>query len=155
MSRMAAFSAILLLPLFAATSDNQPLAKYKAIETYEIRPGIVIMPRYTSDHQVCEVGIETRHYSPDLIRLDSELSRTAVNQIVDELAPLSERGPAAENGNFGNEQSSQEGQGLTTYIDYQNVSVQIYGNVTSGPKSQTEVVDNVVATIRWKNRKCS
>jgi hypothetical protein len=154
MSRMATLSALFLLPLIAGTSDNQSLSRYKAIETYEIRPGIVIMPRYTSGHEVCEVGIERRHYSPEIIRLNSDLSRKEVDQIVDDLAPPSDRGPAANIGKIGNELMSQEGNSFATSIDYQNVTVQIYGPATE-PDSGDVVIENIVATIRWKNRKCS
>ena len=32
---------------------------------YEIRPGVLVMPRYAQDGQVWEVGMEKRRYSPN------------------------------------------------------------------------------------------
>jgi hypothetical protein len=38
------------------------------------------MPRYSADGQVCEIGIEKRHFSPEEISLNSGLSGTEINQ---------------------------------------------------------------------------
>src|SRR5271154_3302293 len=62
-----AFAAVLLLA--AANPEHDKFAKYKSVEAYEIRPGILMMPRYSSDGQVCQIGLEKLHYSPETIRL--------------------------------------------------------------------------------------
>jgi hypothetical protein len=30
------------------------MAKYKAVEAYEVRPGILVFPTYSEDGEVCE-----------------------------------------------------------------------------------------------------
>lgn len=142
-------AAALLLP--SANPAHEKFAKYKAVEAYEIRPGVLMMPRYSTDGQVCEIGLEKLHYSAETIRLDSSLSRKEIDQIFDELVPAEERGPKSKDP-FGT-LITQEGQSLTTNVDFENVSIQIYGNASSAGKGGT-TVDEVAATLKWKNRKC-
>jgi hypothetical protein len=53
-----AWIAFILLPVAKAQTDqhNSHFSNYKAVEAYEIRPGILMMPRYAKDGSVCEVG---------------------------------------------------------------------------------------------------
>jgi hypothetical protein len=78
--------------LNASTATQQQFAKYRKIEAYEVRPGILMMPRYTTGDEVCEIGLERLHYSPELIRIDSGLSRKEIDLALDELVPIEERG---------------------------------------------------------------
>ena len=50
-------AVMLLLP--TTNSGREKFAKYKPVEAYEIQPGILMMPRYSADGQVCEIGIES------------------------------------------------------------------------------------------------
>jgi hypothetical protein len=84
---------IALLLLGAAEPGRERFAKYKAIEAYEVRPGFIALPRYTANGQVCQIGLEKLHYSPDMVRLDSELDRKDIDEIFNELVPADERGP--------------------------------------------------------------
>jgi hypothetical protein len=146
----AVLAVTLLSPSFNSTHEG--FAKYKAVEAYEVRPGILMMPNYSADGHVCEIGLATRHYSPELIRLDSDLSRTEIDQIFEEIVPDSERGPRVEDptGTL----IMGRGKGITTNIDYEYVSVQIYSEVTSQPKKKPVVADTIAGVIRWKNREC-
>jgi hypothetical protein len=143
-----AIAAMFLLP--PANPNRERFTKYKAIEAYEIRPGILMMPSYSSDGQVCEIGIEKLHYSPVMIRLGSDLSQKEIDQIFEELVPATERGLKSKDFDG---LISQSGNGLITYIDYENVTIQIYGDASPGKHYVTTVVE-VAATIKWKNRKC-
>ena len=127
-------------------------AKYRPVEAYEIRPGILIVPTYSPDGQVCEIGLEKLHYSAEKIRLDSTLSRKEIAQIFDELVPRDERGPQPE-GTLERGMTTFEGQGIVSDDEYQNVSIQIYGSA-SPVGANAIAADEVVATIKWKNRKC-
>ena len=50
---------------------------------------------------------------------------------------------------------TQPGDILATYIDFQNVSIQIYGDVSpAAGKGATNVDEVVAATLIWKGRKC-
>ncbi|MDP9264473.1 MAG: hypothetical protein M3O85_09160 [Acidobacteriota bacterium] len=153
MSRLIglAFAAALLLP--SANPVREQFAKYKAIEAYEIRPGILMIPSYAEDGQVCKIGLERRHYSPEVIRLDSGLSRKEIEQIVDELAPVDERGSRT-TALGGRDQISEFGHGLVTSSEYENISIQIYSAVFPTSKKHEMVADDIAATIRWNNRKC-
>ena len=47
-----------------ASAQSSRFSKYKTLEAYEIGPGILMMPNFSSDGQVCEIGLEILHYSP-------------------------------------------------------------------------------------------
>ncbi len=119
MSRL--IGAVMAVILFSPSINSalEGFAKYKAVEAYEIRPGILMMPSYSADGQVCEIDLEVRHYSSELVRLDSDLSRTEIDQILDEVVPDSERGPKAKDplGTL----ITRSGGGLTTDIDFEHV----------------------------------
>jgi hypothetical protein len=155
MSRLAGLvcTAMLLL-LVAKPQDDKhnPFSKYKAVEAYEVRPGILMMPSYAEDGQVCEIGLEKRHYSPEVIRLDPDFSHEQIDQIADELVPASERGPKSKD--FANDLIVVDGRGMTTISTYENVSIQIHSAVSPKSKKQEIVATDVAATIQWKNRKC-
>jgi hypothetical protein len=142
--------AVVLL-LIQGNAMHENFVKYKKVEAYEVRPGILMMPRYSADGQVCEIGLQKLHYSPEMIRLDSSLSRKEINEIFDELVPTDERGSKSKD--FTGSLITQSGQSMTTNIDFQNVSIEIYGATSSAGEGGT-VVDEVTATLRWKNRKC-
>jgi hypothetical protein len=126
---------------------NGHFSKFKAVEAYEIRPGILMMPRYAQDGGVCEIGLEPLHYMPDQVKTNPSLSRETIDQIVDELAPADERGPRTKL--FGGRDVTELG-GLTvtTVVEDENVSVQIASRDRSNPS------DYVAVVIRWKNRRC-
>ena len=138
-----AFVAMLLLP--PANPHTQTFAKYKAITAYEIRPGILVMPRYGTNEEVCEIGLEKLHYSPEMIRLDSGLSRAAIDQIFEELAPTSERD--SKSNDLTDNLIAQNGSSLTTITDFEKVTILIYGLASSGARHSV-TTDNVVATIK-------
>ena len=142
-----ACTLILLFPL-ASLKRVEEFSKYKRVETYEIRPGILIMPRYSDSGQVCEIAIEKSHYSPTTIDLDSTLPREVFIRIVDELVPPNERGRLASD--FNEEYLSlYSGNSVTTFKEYENISINIYGKAS--PKGG---VSDVAATVTWKNREC-
>jgi hypothetical protein len=145
-----AFAAMFLLPSASPVREN--FAKYKAIEAYEIRPGILMMPRYSINEQICEIGLEKLHYSPETIRLDSSLSRKEIDQVLEELVPANERG--ARSKDFGGTLITQGGHSITTNTEYENVSIQVYSDASRVSGQSGITADDVVATIKWKNRKC-
>ena len=151
MSKLIGSVAVVLL-LVAANPAREKFAKYKTVEAYEIRPGILMMPRYSADGQVCEIGLEKLHYSPEKIRLDSSLSRKEIDEIFDELVPGDERGPKP-TGVLAQGMTNFSGQSMVSDEEYQNVSIQIYGGVTPDGKVAV-IVDEVTATLKWKNRNC-
>jgi len=67
-----------MLLLSSANPVDGRFARYKQIEAYEIRPDILMMPSYTSDGQICEIGLEKRQYSPAMVRLEPSLTRRSI-----------------------------------------------------------------------------
>jgi hypothetical protein len=151
MSKLIGLAGTFMLLFVAMRPQSGKFPSYKTVEAYEIRPGVLMMPRYSADGQVCEIGLERRHYSPEMIRLDSTLSRKEIDEIVDELAPENERGPK-EVGLVG-DLVLIDGVGLTTTETYENISVEIDSRLM--PSKKLEIAEeNVAATLTWKNRKC-
>ena len=145
-----AFAAMLLLP--SANPVHSTFVKYKAVEAYEIRPGILMMPRYSADGQVCEIGLEGRHYSSETIRLDPSLTRKEVDQIFEELVPPNERG--AKPKGFERDLITQVGHGITTNIEFENVSFQIFSQELPTSRRHEIAISDIAATVHWKSRKC-
>lgn len=104
-----------------------------------------MMPSYSDDGQVCEIALDKVHYTPELIRLDPSLSCKEIDQIFEELVPADERGPKSKD--FEGNLITIVGHGMTTNMDYENVSIQIYSNALRASK-KSEVVDDIAATIK-------
>jgi hypothetical protein len=128
--------------------------KYKPIEAYEIRPGVLAMPRYAQDGQLCEVGVEKRRYSPELIRIDDDFSQKEIDQIVDELVPVSERGQRLK-GLLGG-MMTMMGNSYSNAAVYENVTVLSYGGISGEGKRKNDLKNtgDVAFTIQWTKRKC-
>ena len=137
MSRLVGFALSAMFLLLITNKQSDQFSKYKKVEAYEVRPGILMMPRYAEDGQVCEIGLERWHFLPQEI----------------ELAPANERGPRPksllERGMI-----DLMGNSMVSSDEYENISIKIYGPIL--PTSKADEIDtaNIVATITWKKRKC-
>jgi hypothetical protein len=152
-SKLIVLASTLPFLFLAATTQRDRFSKYKAVETYEVRPGILMMPRYTADGQICEIGLERRHYSPEMIRLDAEIPGETIDQVIDELVPASERGERSKD-LLGGYLIDESGPGMTLTSSYQNVSIYRFSRVLSRSRRGETIEANVAASITWKNRKC-
>jgi len=159
MSRLLGFVCLATILLLGAKPQNEMFAKYKSVEAYEIRPGILAMPRYTEDGQVCEIGVERRSYSPEMIRIEESFSQKEIDQIVDELAPPEERGPRSKD--FPRDMTMLEGQTYTTMAVFEDVTIRTSGAIKSEPtrwrhfrRYRFTTTYNVAFTIQWTKRKC-
>ena len=149
MLKSALLGSILTALLLPVRPQNDTFSKYKSIETYEIRPGILMMPRYATDGQVCEITLEKHHFDNDIADLNTTIPQETFIQLIDELAPANERG--RQTMNFGKEYiAAYSGHSTTTFAEYENVSIDIYG------KSSHECgKGDIVAVIKWKKRACA
>ena len=97
MIRMSLISLIGLVIAVASQpqSSVELSAKYPVITSYEVRPGIVMTPKYTDDGKICEMSFERLRATKSGVMMDSYMSENLVREIVDELAPDLERGSAA------------------------------------------------------------
>ena len=150
MSRLMGLVCIMASLLLFAGAQGGKFSKYRAVEAYEIRPGILMVPKHTSDGQACEIVLERHHFSNETASLDSTMPHEVITQMVDELVPPSERGPLTTN--LGREYlSAYSGNSVTTFADYKNVSIRIFG--IASPAGGASAGD-VVAVIHWNDRKC-
>jgi hypothetical protein len=133
----------LLLPL--AEPQGGRFSKYAPVKTYEISPGVLVMPKYSGAGQLCQAVIQKDHYAKGVADLDSALPRKAITQIFDELAPSAERGPFTSDKELEG-LSLYGGGGVTTFLDYKNVSLDMMRPASSP--------GYIVAVITWKNRGC-
>ena len=135
--------------LFLARPQSDKFSRYKSVEAYEVRPGILMMPRYAEDGQVCEITLEKHHYSSGTANLGSTIPRETFMELVDELVPQSERGQQTMN--FGKEyMSAYGGNGVTTFAEYENVSIRI-----AGIASPRTIAGDIVGIIQWKKKTCA
>jgi len=134
--------AFLLLP---ASPQSERFSSYRRVEAYEVRPGILMMPRFSVDGQVCMVVLQKDHYVHGIADLDSTLSRELVMQVFDELVPPSERGALSTNNEMAR-LSVYSGNGVTSLLDYKNVSLEIARQASSA--------GDIVAVIQWKDHSC-
>ena len=153
MSKYLGLGLLLALALVVGTVAQQDFGKYRKVEAYEVRPGVLMLPRYTVDNQLCEIGLERLHDSPGLIRLDSALSGKEIDQILGELVPVDQRGKPSSLNALG-PLVTQMGHGMTTTTDFENVTIQIYGAASPSSRKDEVTVDDVLATVRWKGRTC-
>lgn len=135
--------AALLLPL--AERGGGRWSKYVRVEAYEIRPGVLILPKYSGDGELCEAVIEKEHYQDGVVDLDSTLPRKVVAGIFDQVAPPAKRGPFTIDKELEG-LSLYGGGGVTTFVDYKNVSLDM--------SRATSDAGYIVAVIAWKRRGC-
>jgi hypothetical protein len=145
MTRLTGLACAIAFLLFPVNSQNERFSKYKQVEAYEVRSGILIMPRYSANGQVCMVIVQKDHYVNGVAVLDSTLPREVVTQIFDELVPPSERGPLSTNNEMAR-LSVYSGNGVTSLLDYENVSFDI--------SRQASSPGDIIAVIQWKGRSC-
>lgn len=145
MTRLTGLACAIAFLFLPVNFQNEQFSKYKRVEAYEVRPGILMMPRYAIDDQVCEVAIQKGYYVNGMIQYDSTLPRGIVIQIFDELAPAAERGPLTINDELGR-LSLYAGNSVTSFLDYKNVSLDV--------SRATSSADDIVAVIQWKGRSC-
>ena len=136
------------IPVLAALHERG-FNRLQAVEAYEIRSGILMMPIYSDAGKVCQITLEKRHVSSKGVDLDAEMSGEEIYQIFDEVAPKNERGKPKLNLGEGGNISMEDGSALATVAIYENVSIRMYGkSKTVGTKGY------VAATIQWEKRRC-
>jgi hypothetical protein len=78
----------LIFVILGVPATYQPLANYPRVESYEIRPGVLAMPKYAEDGELCRVSIEKLHVQQSGVELGvPTMSREIVLKMIEELAP--------------------------------------------------------------------
>jgi hypothetical protein len=148
--------SIAIAMLIASKPQNERFSKYKAIEVYEVRPGVLALPRYSENGSLCEIDLERFKFLSGKIALGSLLTQDEIMESVNDLVPASERGPSIPDQNG----TSWGGQSAVTFDEYEKISVKVYSSLSikaedlpPKPGMHFDVTDRV-ATIQWKQRKC-
>jgi len=142
-------ASICLLTLFAGQFGDR-LQQYHAIETYEIRPGIIATPVYTAGHDLCEISIERRHHSDNSVDVDAAMSKELIMSLFDELVPKYERGGTSGRLPADTEITETDLGMLSTRIPYENVTLWMYGK-----KDKLDNQKYIAAIIIWDKTPCN
>lgn len=149
MSKAMNLGCLALLVLVTASASDE-FKRFQAVEAYEVQPGILMMPIYSSKGAVCKIVLEKRHYSSNEIDLDAEMSHQQIWQVFDQLVPKKDRGQSTlDLGDMG-ELTTTAGVSTTTIADYENVSLEMEGKTKEAGDQEY-----VVAIIRWKRKNCN
>jgi hypothetical protein len=137
------FFLLAALPACGQTADDLA-ERYPAVMAYEVRPGVLMIPRYADDGQVCEMTLEKRFsLTPKEEAYTSSFSAGLLKGLLDELVPPAERGEEARRllpGSF------VAGGVFHDEREFDNVIVVENGTVSDGIE---------MVTIRWKQRTCA
>jgi hypothetical protein len=141
-------SALVLLLVFgfATPSRSQSTAelsaKYPVVTSFEIRPGILMTPKYTDEGKICRMSFERQHATRSGNYLGSAISDKLAKDIVDQLVPPSVRGKESKSSGV----ISIVGILMMTDYEYENVAVTFLGYPNDAGA--------VLVVITWKNRIC-
>lgn len=160
MSKLPYLACIAVLLLLGAKSQNEMFAKYKQVEAYEIRPGVLAMPRYNADGEVCEIGFEKPSYSQGSLDIQLSFTQKEIDEIVDEFAPPDVKGTKSKE--WWNGMMDVSGQAYVTTTTYENITISTAGGITPtfhrnfvGHQSvHWASTGDVAFTITWTKRKC-
>jgi hypothetical protein len=149
MMMLKLIASICLLALVVDPSSDR-IRKYRAVEAYEIRPGIIVTPVYAASHDLCEISIEKRHYNNNSVDMDATMSKEQILSVFDELVPKEERGGPG--GKLPPDTEITEGDlgMLTTRIPYGDVTLAIFGK-----KDKPDRQKYVVAVVSWNKLQCA
>ena len=152
MTRLAMMCMASLLIL--AAMHERKFNQHQAVETYEIRPGILMMPIYSDAGEVCRIVLEKLRVSSTGVDLEAEMPAEEIYGIFDEVAPKMERGQPKLNLPEGGSLTLGDGPGLTTIAAYENVSLQMYGKRKNTDIRGSFPGGYVAAIIDWEKRGC-
>lgn len=142
------FAAWVVISIGCSGSFAQTVKEFQArygrpIEVYEIRPGILIYPKFDADGRLIEARIRRAIATEPTIYLDSELPNDLLTKILNELVPVGRRGKKSDL--FG--LISVAGVGGTKDDDYENVSIIYY--FSAGPRKNS-VSGTKAVVVSWK-----
>lgn len=138
----------LIVAILGVSATHQFLATYPRVEAYEIRPGVLAMPKYADDGELCQVAIEKLHVQQDVVELGvPTMPRATVLEMIDELAPPSERGKAISQLAGFDYIDVVNGTADISAANYENVLVQIHGS--------TSASGDVAVVLDWNRKACA
>jgi hypothetical protein len=150
-SKRLAISSLILVVfcsfIVSGQTEQQLQSRLKRIAAFEVRAGIDVFPQFTSEGSVCQMVVEKREYlDSGNFDFDKTIPTALATQLVDELAPPSERGKQSK---YLSPESYIGGGASFIKQDYENVSVAMYGSSVDGKVSGARVI-----VITWPKRTC-
>ena len=118
--------------------------KYRQVTSYELRPDVLMTPKFAADGQVCQMVLEKRQKTDAGIVFGAAFSGAEIKELVDELVPGAERGRDLTT----ILNTTIDGGFITTEYTYDNVLIRVYGVTRPEPGGDRVVV------IRWRKRTC-
>src|ERR1700723_245983 len=149
LKRLLSFSLIVAASTYGQTSKDLA-SRYPSVSAFEVRQGILMTTNFSQDGQVCEIILEKRHETPAKTDLSAIIPPELVKQLIDELAPATERGHPAKRYALGDSESTITGNVEVRESEFENVSIRIIGSLSESCSSGDEVI-----IIRWKKRTCA
>ena len=142
------FAAWIVILICCNSSLAQTVKEFQArygkpIEVYEIRPGILIYPKFDAEGRLVEARIQRAIATESTIYLDSEIPNDQLTKILNELVPVDRRGKRTDL--FGS--ISIAGIGGTEDDDYQNVSITYYFSIGPGNNSRS---GTKAIVVKWQ-----
>jgi hypothetical protein len=130
----------------SAQTASELAHKYAHHEVYDVRPGVQMTAKFTSNGLVCEMQIEQERFLQDKVDMTNGIDKDGVNGLIDQLVPPSERG----------KKDTQPGSGMVIGLGQSMESVERYANVDVHVLSTTSnYPTTTVAYVNWRHRKCS
>jgi hypothetical protein len=111
---------------------------------YKVRPGVIMTASFTRDSQVCEAIIEPQRVRELGVDYERTIPGGVAEEIVNEIAPVEQRGKRMGGLIFGN---------YTSWVrdEYEHVSIMRLLMGRGGPEKDMKVAE---VRIRWKQRQC-
>ena len=138
-----------LMALLGASSRK--LRDSQAVESYEVRPGIVATPFYSPSREICEISLERRRYSGETVNMGAYMSRQQIIDIFDDLAGRDERGQPIWGLPEGSEYTDIDNDLRITHLSFEKVTLLMYEQVKPGDSDQQRFA---LAVISWKTAGC-
>lgn len=146
MRQIILLGAVGFITILAASDRSARFARYPAVESYTVRSGILMVPKYAGDGEVCEIGLEPLHFHDGMIEMGTTQFGKQLAELFDELAPIPERGRRTDE--LGDSVTSSGGL-IEVQKSYENVEFATYNS-----EDQSSGTRDVVAVIKWTKRKC-
>ena len=128
-------------------TESQLDESFPHVKAYAVRPNIFLTAKFGNDGRVCQMVLEPRRYTDEVIVLVSNLSKKETVEVIEEIVPESDRGRKVEHPKW--LESDIAGGVITTTYQYENMTIQFHGSV------RQQDSDSMVATVTWPQRSCA
>jgi hypothetical protein len=148
------FLFAIMLSLAGAVGSQSPSdlgRKYHTVVFFEIRPGVVMTPKFTAGGEVCQMTVQKLAETQDGNLADNFFTEPEISDLVDNLAPPSERGIEIPEGAISGHgwQGYMSGGMIEHITTYENAFVAAVGRSQPKPPARMTLL-----VITWRKRVC-